>query len=40
MPLSYLDIDNTLAANSDVKVPSQKAIKYYVDNMAIPTTFT
>jgi hypothetical protein len=32
LPMSYLDTDNTLAANSDSKVPSQKAIKYYVDN--------
>jgi hypothetical protein len=31
LPLSYLDIDNTLAANSDSKVASQKAIKAYVD---------
>jgi hypothetical protein len=34
MPLSYLDIDNTLSNNSDVKVSSQKAIKYYVDHHA------
>jgi len=31
MPLSYLDIDGNLAANSDVKVASQKATKTYVD---------
>jgi len=31
MPLSYLDTDGTLSANSDVKVPSQKATKTYVD---------
>lgn len=30
LPMSYLDIDGTLAANSDVKVPSQKAVKSYV----------
>lgn len=38
MPLSYLDTDNTLAANSDTKVPSQKAIKAYVGSSisAIP----
>jgi len=30
LPMSYLDIDGTLAANSDVKVPSQKAVKTYV----------
>lgn len=33
MPLSYLDTDPTLAANSDSKVPSQKAIKTYADNL-------
>ena len=27
LPLSYLDTDGTLAANSDAKVPSQKAVK-------------
>lgn len=27
-----LDTDNTLAADSDEKIPSQKAVKYYVDN--------
>jgi len=31
MPLSYLDTDNTLAANSDVRVASQKAVKAYID---------
>ena len=31
MPLSYLDTDGTLNANSDVKVASQKATKTYVD---------
>jgi len=31
MPLSYLDTDGTLTANSDVKVASQKATKTYVD---------
>jgi hypothetical protein len=38
LPMSYLDIDNTLAANSDVKVASQKAIKAYVSSQisAIP----
>ena len=30
MPLSYLDTDNTLAANSDAKVSSQKAVKAYI----------
>lgn len=28
----FLDTDDTLAANSDAKVPSQQAIKTYVDN--------
>ena len=31
LPTSYLDIDGTLAANSDVKIPSQKAVKTYAD---------
>jgi hypothetical protein len=31
LPMSYLDTDVALAANSDVKVASQKAIKTYVD---------
>ena len=30
LPMSYLDTDNTLAANSDAKVASQKAIKAYI----------
>jgi len=29
---SYIDIDTTLAANSDVKIPSQRAVKAYVDS--------
>lgn len=28
---SYLDTDTTLAANSDTKIPSQKAVKAYID---------
>jgi len=31
IPLTYLDTDGTLAANSDVKVASEKAVKTYVD---------
>ena len=31
IPLSYLDTDGTLAANSDTRVASQKATKTYVD---------
>ena len=31
MPLSYLDTDDALAADSDVKVPSQNAVKAYID---------
>lgn len=31
IPTSYLDTDGTLAANSDVKVATQKAVKTYVD---------
>lgn len=30
IPLSYLDIDDTLAADSDTRVPSQQAVKAYV----------
>lgn len=30
LPISYLDIDDTLAADSDTKVPSQQAVKAYV----------
>lgn len=32
IPFGYLDTDGTLAANSDVKVASQKAVKTYVDS--------
>lgn len=31
VPLTYLDTDDTLAADSDVKVPTQQAVKAYVD---------
>ena len=31
IPMSYLDTDGTLAANSDTKVASQKATKTYID---------
>lgn len=34
---SYLDTDTTLAANSDVKIATQKATKAYVDSVASPT---
>ena len=33
MPLSYLDTDTALTANSDVRVPSQKAVKAYADGL-------
>lgn len=33
LPLSYLDTDDELTADSDVKVPSQQAVKAYIDNM-------
>ena len=33
MPMSYLDTTTTMAANSDVKVPSQKAVKTYIDGL-------
>ena len=32
IPMSYLDTDGTLTANSDTKVASQKAIKTYVES--------
>lgn len=35
LPTSYLDTDGTLAANSDVKIASQKATKTYVDGLAL-----
>lgn len=31
LPMSYLDTDNTLTADSDTKVPSQKAVKHFVE---------
>jgi len=31
---SYIDTDTTLAANSDTKLPSQKAVKAYADTLA------
>lgn len=34
IPLNYLDTDTALTANSDVKVPSQKAVKAYADTKA------
>lgn len=40
MPLSYLDTDGTLSANSDVKVPSQKAVKTYADTKQAALGFT
>jgi hypothetical protein len=33
IPIGYLDTDGTLAGNSDTKVPSQKAIKTYADQL-------
>jgi len=35
VPASYLDTSTTLASNSDSKVPTQKAVKTYVDNSVI-----
>lgn len=32
IPMSYLDTDITLSANSNTRIPSQKAIKSYVDS--------
>lgn len=34
IPLNYLDTDTALTANSDVKVPTQKAVKAYADTKA------
>lgn len=34
IPLSYLDADGTLAANSDTRVATQKATKTYADSIA------
>lgn len=34
---SYLDTDTTLAANSDIKIATQKAVKTYVDANVNPT---
>lgn len=36
---SVVDVDTTLAANSDAKVPSQKAIKAYVDSRTAASSF-
>ena len=33
IPLSYLDTDDTLSADSDTKVPSQQAVKAYIDDL-------
>ncbi len=35
VPISYLDTDGTLAANSDSKVATQKAVKTYVDSQVV-----
>jgi hypothetical protein len=35
VPLSYLDTDPTLSADSDSRVPSQKAVKSYVDGQTV-----
>ncbi|MDD3927277.1 MAG: hypothetical protein PHT33_11535, partial [bacterium] len=34
LPMSYLDTDGALTANSDAKVPSQQAVKEYADTKA------
>lgn len=39
IPLNYLDTDTALTANSDVKVPTQKAVKAYVTSQ-IPTSLS
>lgn len=35
IPTSYLDTDTGLSANSDVKIPSQKAVKTYIDDATL-----
>lgn len=40
VPTSYLDTDGTLAANSDVKVATQKATKTYADTKQAALGFT
>lgn len=40
MPLSYLDTDSNLTADSDSKVPSQKAVKAYADTKQSALGFT
>lgn len=39
LPMSYLDTSTTLAGNSDTKVPSQKAVRTYVDSKVGETPF-
>lgn len=38
IPISYLDTDGTLAANSDTRVSTQKALKTYIDAVAAGLT--
>ncbi|MDD4381727.1 MAG: hypothetical protein PHE21_00045 [Candidatus Dojkabacteria bacterium] len=38
IPVGYLDTDGTLAGDSDVKVPTQKAVKTYADTKIPKTT--
>lgn len=40
MPISYLDTDGTLSTNTDLKVPSEKAIRTYISNNCLPVTGT
>jgi len=40
IPMTYLDTDPTMSANSDTKVPSQKAVKTYIDNAVDDTLKT
>jgi hypothetical protein len=35
IPLTYMDVDAALAANSDTKIASQKAVKSYIDAFAL-----
>jgi hypothetical protein len=39
LPMSYLDTDTTLAAIDDARVPSQRAVRTYVDNKVTGVTW-
>jgi len=39
LPLSYLDVDSNMTANSDVRVPSQAAVKTFVESQTPALTW-